>query len=392
MRTKVGIIGAGPAGLFLARLLHLQGIESVILEWRSRDYVEARIRAGVLEQGTIDLMREAKVDARMNKEGLVHDGFDILFDSKRHYVNLREHTGKVVMVYGQTEVVKDLIDASLASGGEIVFEAEDVTLHEIEGKQPRITYKKGGKPQVLECDFIAGCDGFHGPSRQSMPKSVLRTFEKVYPYAWLGILARTPPVSDELIYSSTDRGFALFSMRSPQVSRIYLQCPPDEDTAKWPDERFWAEARTRLDPDAAEQLVTGPSIEKSVTPMRSFVAEPMRFGKLFLAGDSAHIVPPSGAKGLNLAATDVKVLARAFTEFYGSGRTELLDAYSSICLQRVWQAVRFSWWMTTALHLSPENDQFEREIQLTELRYLFSSKAALTVLAENYVGLPLKGI
>jgi p-hydroxybenzoate 3-monooxygenase len=393
MKTKVGIVGAGPSGLLLSQLLHRAGIESVVVEQRSRSYVEARIRAGVLEQVATDLLDECGVGARMRREGLVHDGFDILFDGTRHRVDMKGLTGgKSVMVYGQTEVTKDLIDARAAEGGKVVFEAEGVAVHDFMSGKPRITYKKDGKAEVVECDFIAGCDGFHGVCRQSVPQGTLRTYEKVYPYGWLGILSRTPPVSHELIYVSSERGFALFSMRSAQVSRIYIQCAPDEDVEKWPDDRFWDEAKRRLDPATAAKLVTGPSIEKSVTPMRSFVAEPMRFGQLFLAGDAAHIVPPTGAKGLNLAATDVRVLSKALIEYYGSGRTQLMDAYSEICLRRIWKAERFSWWMTSLMHFPADGDMFQRQMQLAEMRYLFSSRAAMTALAENYVGLPLEGI
>jgi p-hydroxybenzoate 3-monooxygenase len=393
MKTKVGIIGSGPAGLILSQLLHLQGIETIILERRSRAYVEARVRAGVLEQTTADLLVEAKVGDRMRREGLVHDGFDIVFSGCRHHIDLKGLTGgRSVIVYGQTEVTKDLIDARLAASGRIVFEAEDVAIHDFNDKKPRLTYRQSGKAEEVECDFVAGCDGFHGVSRESIPAGALKGFERVYPYAWLGILAHTKPVSDELIYASTGRGFALFSMRSPTVSRLYLQCSPDEDIEEWPDQRIWDELRRRLDPETAKQLETGPAIEKSVLPMRSFVAEPMRFGRLFLVGDAAHIVPPTGAKGLNLAASDARVLAKAFIEYYGSGRTELMDAYSEICLRRVWKAQRFSSWMTSLLHRSPEGSEFERHLQIAELEYLVNSRAAATALAENYVGLKMEGV
>lgn len=393
-RTQIGIIGAGPAGLILGQLLHKQGIDSVILERRDRAYVEARIRAGVLEQGTVDMLNQAGVGERMRREGLVHDGFDIFFGGERHRMDLKGLTGgSAVTVYGQTEVVKDLIAARLAAGSPLVFEAEDVAIHDFDGKTPRITYRKDGKAEELQCDFIAGCDGFHGVCRESVPAKALREFERVYPFAWLGILARTRPVSDELIYSSSERGFALYSMRSHQVSRLYIQCAPDEDLSRWPDEKIWDELRLRLDPATAAKLETGPSLEKSVTPMRSYVAEPMRFGRLFLAGDAAHIVPPTGAKGLNLAASDVRVLAQGFIEHYAGGKTALLDAYSDICLRRVWRASRFSWWMTSLMHLFPDDaGGFQRKLQLAELGYLAGSRAASTALAENYVGLALEGV
>ena len=322
MRTQVGIVGAGPAGLLLAQLLHLQGIETVILERRSREYVEGRIRAGVLEQGTVDLLDAAEVGERMHKVGLVHDGIELSFGGRRHRIDFRALTGKAVTVYGQTEVTRDLIAARLAAGGEIVFEAEDVSIHDFDGARPRIRFRKGGKAKELRCDFIGGCDGFHGVCRVSVPEHALTIHERVYPFAWLGILAETPPVSPELIYCHHERGFALFSMRSPTLSRLYIQCAPDEHLDEWPDERIWDELRLRLGGDAAAALRSAPALEKSVTPMRSFVAQPMRFGRLFLAGDAAHIVPPTGAKGLNLAAADVHVLARALTEFYASGRTD----------------------------------------------------------------------
>ena len=386
MRTQVGIVGAGPAGLLLSQLLHLQGIDTVILERRSRAYVEGRIRAGVLEQGTVDLLDQAQVGERMRKIGLVHDGIELSFGGARHRIDFRALTGKVVTVYGQTEVTKDLIDARLAAGGRIVFAAEDVAVHDFEGDGPRITFRKDGKAQELKCDFIGGCDGFHGVCREHVPHDALTVYERIYPFAWLGILAQTPPVSDELIYCHHERGFALFSMRSPSLSRLYLQCAPDERLEEWPDERIWDELRLRLGGDAGSALQSGPSLEKSITPMRSFVAQPMRFGRLFLAGDAAHIVPPTGAKGLNLAVADVRVLAHALTAFYRSGRTELIEAYSDTCLRRVWKAQRFSWWMTPLLHRFPGRDPFDEQVQLAELDYVTGSKAASTALAENYVG------
>ena len=389
MRTQVGIVGAGPSGLLLSQLLHLAGVESVVLERRSRAYVEGRIRAGVLEQGTVELLDEAGVGARLHREGLVHGGIELAFGGKRHRIDFEDLTGgKAVTVYGQTEVTKDLNRAREAAGGEIVFEAEDVTLQDFDGDSPRLSYRANGAEYELRCDFIAGCDGFHGVSRRSVPAAALSTFERVYPFAWLGILADTRPVSEELIYARHERGFALFSMRSPTRSRLYIQCSPDEQLDDWPDERIWDELRLRLDAEAAARLETGPAIEKSVTPMRSFVAEPMRFGRLFLAGDAAHIVPPTGAKGLNLAAADVRYLSRALIAHYAEGRDDLLEAYSETCLGRIWKAQRFSWWMTSLLHRFPEASGFGGRVQLAELDYVTSSRAAATALAENYVGLP----
>ena len=389
MRTQVGIVGAGPSGLLLSQLLHLAGVESVVLERRSRAYVEGRIRAGVLEQGTVELLDEAGVGERLHREGLVHGGIELAFAGRRHRIDFEDLTGgKAVTVYGQTEVTKDLNLAREAAGGDIVFEAEDVTLHDFDGDRPRLGYHKDGTEHELRCDFIAGCDGFHGVSRRSVPAAALSTFERVYPFAWLGILADTKPVSEELIYARHERGFALFSMRSPTRSRLYIQCSPDEQLDDWPDERIWDELRSRLDAEAAARLESGPAIEKSVTPMRSFVAEPMRFGRLFLAGDAAHIVPPTGAKGLNLAAADVRYLSRALIAHFKEGRDDLLDAYSETCLRRIWKAQRFSWWMTSLLHRFPEESGFGGRVQLAELDYVTSSRAAATALAENYVGLP----
>jgi len=390
MRTQVGIVGAGPAGLLLSQLLHLQGIETVILERRSREYVEGRIRAGVLEQGTVDLLEEAQVGARMRRLGLVHEGIEISFRGERHRIDFRALTGKTVTVYGQTEITRDLIAARLGAGGKIVFEAEDVSVHDFDRDRPKIRFRKDGRARELVCDFIGGCDGFHGVCRGSVPQDALTVHERTYPFAWLGILSQTPPVSDELIYCHHERGFALFSMRSPGLSRLYIQCAPDESLDQWPDARIWDELRARLGGDAAAALQSGPSLEKSVTPMRSFVAEPMRFGRLFLAGDAAHIVPPTGAKGLNLAVADVRVLARALAEFYASGRSDLIEAYSDTCVRRVWKAQRFSWWMTSMLHRFPGRNPFEDQLQLAELDYVTGSKAASTALAENYVGLPLQ--
>jgi p-hydroxybenzoate 3-monooxygenase len=389
MRTQVGIVGAGPSGLLLSQLLHLRGIETVVLERRSRDYVEGRVRAGVLEQGTVDLLEEAQVGERMRRLGLVHEGIELSFGGRRHRIDFRALTGKAVTVYGQTEVTKDLIAARLAAGGQVVFEAEDVSIHDFEGDRPKIRFRKDGKAQTLACDFIGGCDGFHGVCRASVPQDALTIYERIYPFAWLGILAATPPVSDELIYCHSERGFALFSMRSPTLSRLYVQCTPDENLDEWPDDRIWDELRLRLGGDAAAALQSAPSLEKSIAPMRSFVAQPMRFGRLFLAGDAAHIVPPTGAKGLNLAAADVRVLARALVAFYASHRTDLIEAYSKTCLRRVWKAQRFSWWMTSMLHRFFGRTPFEDQLQLAELDYVTGSLAASTALAENYVGLPL---
>jgi len=390
-RTQVAIIGAGPAGLLLGQMLHVAGIHSVILERQDRAYVEARIRAGVLEQGTVDLLIESRVGERMAREGLVHGGVELCFGGARHRVDFEDLTGgKAVTVYGQTEVTKDLNAARIAAGGKLVFEARDVSVHDYDGDRPRIRFRKDGAETEIACDFIAGCDGFHGVTRRSVPPGALSVFERVYPFAWLGILAETPPVSHELIYCNSERGFALFSMRSMTLSRLYIQCAPDEELDEWPDERIWEELRLRLDAEAAARLMPAPLLEKSITPMRSFVAEPMRFGRLFLAGDAAHIVPPTGAKGLNLAAADVRCLARALIAFYRSGDTGRLDTYSETCLRRVWKAQRFSWWLTTLMHRFPESSPFERRVQLAELDYVTSSRTGATAMAENYVGLPFE--
>ena len=388
MRTQVGIVGGGPSGLLLARLLGMQGIETVVLERRTPDYLRARVRAGLLEQGTVDLLTEAGLGERLARERLIHDGVELAFDGRRHRIDLEGLAGKVVTIYGQAEIQKDLMDAHTTMGTKVVFEAEDVSLHGLAGDKPSLHYQKDGRHEV-ECDFIAGCDGFHGVSRQAIPQDVIRIYERVYPFGWLGILSDTPPVNHELIYANSERGFALCTMRSMTRSRYYLQVPVDEDVADWPDERFWSELKRRIPADAAAALQTGPSIEKSVAQLRSFVAEPMRHGRLFLAGDAAHIVPPTGAKGLNLAVADVRFLAEALVAYYRGGRTDLLDGYSARCLQRVWKAQRFSWWMTGLTHRFPEASPFERRAQGAELAYLVGSKAAKTVLAENYVGLPL---
>jgi p-hydroxybenzoate 3-monooxygenase len=388
MRTQVAIIGSGPSGLLLGQLLHKQGIDTVIVENRSAEYVLGRIRAGVIEQGMVGLLEEVGVGARLHKEGLVHDGVEIAFRNQRHRVDFKKLTGKTVTVYGQTEITRDLMEARAASGAPTIYEAADVQPLDFDGDKPRVRYKKDGKEHEIVCDFIAGCDGFHGVSRQSVPQKSIETFERVYPFGWLGILSDTPPVSDELIYVHHPRGFALCSMRSNTRSRYYVQCSLDEHVDEWPDNRFWDELKSRLDEEARERLVTGPSIEKSIAPLRSFVAEPMRFGRLFLAGDAAHIVPPTGAKGLNLAASDVHYLSSALVEFYREKSSAGLDHYSARALTRVWKAERFSWWMTTMLHNLPDHTGFERRLQVAELDYLFSSSAGAMAMAENYVGLP----
>lgn len=391
MRVQVAIIGSGPAGLLLSRLLHQAGIDTIIVERRSRDHVLGRIRAGVLEPGTVDLLDKASVGHRLHAEGLVHRGIEITFAGARHRIDLHGLSGgKHVTIYGQTEVTRDLMEVREASGARTVYEAEDVSVHDFDAATPLVCYRKEGRTHEIRCDFIAGCDGFHGVCRSSVPEKSIATYERVYPFGWLGLLSKTPPVSQELIYVNHERGFALCSMRSNTVSRYYVQVPLDEAVENWPDQRFWDELRRRLDPEAAARLVTGPAIEKSIAPLRSFVAEPLRFGRLFLAGDAAHIVPPTGAKGLNLAASDVGLLARALVEFLVEGSSAGIDSYSQACLRRVWKAERFSWWMTSLLHLFPETGQFGRKMQLAELDYLVGSKAASAALAENYVGLPLE--
>lgn len=389
MRTQVGIVGAGPAGLLLAHLLRLQGIESIVVENRSRSYLEDRVRAGVLEQGTVDTLHESGVGERLNQQGLIHHGLELSFAGRRHRINLRELTGgRAITVYGQQEVVKDLIHARLEASAPLYFEVEETSIHDFDTASPKIRFRKDGEQQEITCDFIAGCDGFHGICRPSVPAGVLQVFERVYPFGWLGILAQSKPPSEELIYCHHERGFALFSMRSPDITRLYVQCEPDEDIANWPDDRIWQELETRLHAGGDLNLKEGPILQKGVTPMRSFVTEPMQFGRLFLAGDAAHIVPPTGAKGMNLAVADVRVLARAFTTFYQTGKTELLDSYSTTCLRRVWRAEHFSWWMTSLLHCFPDATPFQQKMQISELGYVTSSRAAATSLAENYVGLP----
>lgn len=390
MRTQVAIIGAGPAGLLLGQLLHKAGIDNIIVEQRSASYVLGRIRAGVLEQVTVDLLEQAGAAGRMRAEGLPHQGIELLFGGQRHRIDLHGLTGgKSVVVYGQTEVTRDLMEVRAAEGLTTIYEAARVQPLDFDGPSPRVRYEKDGQVHEIACDFIAGCDGFHGVCRASVPADRIRTFEKVYPFGWLGLLADTPPVSDELIYANTERGFALCSQRSAQRSRYYLQVPLTEKAQDWSDEAFWQELRLRLDPEARERLVTGPSLEKSIAPLRSFVTEPMRFGRMFLAGDAAHIVPPTGAKGLNLAASDVGYLAQALAQHYGERSDAGLDGYSGRCLARIWKAERFSWWMTSLLHRFPEAGAFDARVQQAELDYIVRSHAASTALAENYVGLPL---
>jgi p-hydroxybenzoate 3-monooxygenase len=387
-RTQVAIIGGGPAGLLLGQLLYRAGIDAVILERQSADHVLSRIRAGVLEPGTVEMLDQAGVGARLHAEGLSHSGFELAFDGMRHRIDLQTLTGQHVTVYGQTEVTRDLMDARVEAGLPTVYLASDVRLEGLESDAPIVRYVRDGQARALRCDYIAGCDGFHGVSRASIPASVLRSFERVYPFGWLGVLCDTPPVSHELIYANHPRGFALCSMRSVTRSRYYVQCDLDEKLEDWPDERFFDELRSRLDPQAAASLITGPSIEKSIAPLRSFVCEPMRHGALFLAGDAAHIVPPTGAKGLNLAVADVRLLARGLIERYRHGSTAGIDNYSRRCLERVWKAVRFSWWMTTLMHRFPDTGGFGQRVQEAELSYLVNSAAASGALAENYVGLP----
>jgi p-hydroxybenzoate 3-monooxygenase len=385
LRTQVGIVGAGPAGLTLAQLLHVAGIDAVVLERRSRAHCEARIRAGVLEQGSVELLERAGVAERLHREGIVHHGIHLQFDGERHHLPLTELTGgRSIVVYGQTEVVKDLIEARFAADLPLIFEVDDVSVHEIEGPNPRIRFRDEGDELEQECDVIAGCDGFHGVCRPAIER-VLTTFEREYPFGWLGVLADVAPSSEELVYAHHERGFALLSLRSPTRSRLYLQCAPDEDPAAWSDDRFWEELQRRVALDGWV-LEEGPILEKGVTGMRSFVAEPMQHGRLFLAGDAAHIVPPTGAKGLNLALHDVRVLADALIERSRTGDDTALRAYSDTCLRRVWRAEHFSWWMTSMLHIAPGGDPFDVKLQRSQLRYVTSSEAAATSLAENYVG------
>ena len=390
MRTQVAIIGAGPSGLLLGQLLNKAGIDAVILERQTSAYVLGRIRAGVLEQVTIDLLDEAGVGQRMHAEGLIHGGFDMLFKGERHRIDMNRLTGgKHVMVYGQTEVTRDLMAARAAAGLTTIYEAVNVQVHDFDTAHPRVTYEKEGQSHEIQCDFIAGCDGFHGVCRASAPRSAIREYEKVYPFGWLGVLSDTPPVHEELIYANSERGFALCSMRSPTRSRYYLQVPLTDKVEDWPDQVFWDELKLRLDPQAREHLITGPSIEKSIAPLRSFVTEPLRFGRMFLAGDAGHIVPPTGAKGLNLAATDVKYLCNSLIEFYQEKSQAGIDRYSELALKRIWRAERFSWWFTSLMHRFPENGEIGQKLQEAELDYIIHSEAGSRSVAENYVGLPL---
>jgi p-hydroxybenzoate 3-monooxygenase len=393
-RTQVAIIGAGPSGLLLGQLLYKAGIDAIIIERQSPDYVLGRIRAGILEQTTVDMLHEAGVGAGVSAEGIVHHSIDLVFGGKRHGIDVHGLTGgKVVTAYGQTEVTRDLMHARSSEGLTTIYEAKDVSVHDFDGSKPIVRYQKDGKNVEFACDFIAGCDGFHGVCRASVPEGAVTEYEKVYPFGWLGVLADVPPVSPHaIVYGNSERGFSLCSMRSLTRSRYYVQCPVDDKVADWSDQRFWDELRLRLDPELAEQIITGPSIEKSIAPLRSFVAEPMRFGGMFLAGDAAHIVPPTGAKGLNLAASDVKYLSSALIEYYGKDGVKSsagIDTYSQRALARIWKAERFSWWLTSLMHRFPDTGAFGQRMQEAELEYLVNSQAASTVLAENYVGLPL---
>jgi p-hydroxybenzoate 3-monooxygenase len=389
VRTQIGIVGAGPAGLVLAHLLHLQGIETVVIEARSRKYIEERVRAGLLEQGTVDLLIETGVGERLQRECLTHRGIELRFNRRGHRIDFDDLTGgKTVTIYAQQEVIKDLVAARLAAGLPLIFEAEDVSVHGFDAAKPSIRFQAAGKLEELHCDFIAGCDGFHGICRPSVPSGVLTEFNRDYPFGWLGILAHAPPSSDELVYTYSERGFALLTMRTRLVSRLYLQVPFDEDIESWPDDRIWSELRLRTAAEGDWKLSEGPIFQKNIASMRSYVVEPMQYGKMFLAGDAAHIVPPTGAKGLNLAVADVRIMAKAFVEYYATGKTELLERYSETCLRRVWKAQRFSWWMTSMLHRFDTDNAFDQRRQIAELDYVTSSRAAMTALAENYVGLP----
>ena len=389
-RTQVAIIGAGPSGLLLGQLLHKAGIDAIVLERQTGDYVLTRIRAGILEQVCIDLLDEAGVGARMHQEGLVHGGFELLYNGRRHRIDMNKLTGgKNVMVYGQTDLTRDLMDARAAAGLTTVYEAQHVAIHDFHTTKPRVTYEKDGQKFDIECDFIAGCDGFHGVCRASAPRSAIKEFEKVYPFGWLGLLSETPPVHEELIYVNSPRGFALCSQRSKTRSRYYLQVPLTDTVEEWTDAAFWQELKLRLDEEGREKLITGPSIEKSIAPLRSFITEPLRFGRMFLAGDAGHIVPPTGAKGLNLAATDVKYLSSAIIEFYQDKTEAGIDSYSERCLKRIWKGERFSWWFTQLMHRFPDDGAIVAKFQEAELDYLIHSEAGSRTIAENYVGLPL---
>ena len=389
MRTQVGIVGAGPAGLLLSHLLHLHGIESIVIEARSRDYVEQRVRAGVLEQGTVDLLVGSGAGERLKREALIRDSIELRFGRRRHPLNLRELSGgRAYTIYAQQEIVKDLIGVRLAAGGSILFDATGVSVHDFDTAAPRIRFRRDGAEMELQCDFIGGCDGFHGVCRPSIPAGALTVFERVYPFGWLGTLVEAETPEQETVYAWHERGFGFFNRRSPTLTRHFLQVAPDEDLANWPDARIWDELRVRLATDDGWQVTEGPVLNRNITEMRSFVVEPMRHGRLYLAGDAAHIVPPTGAKGLNLAVADVRVLARALGDYYATGRTELLDSYSATCLRRIWRVEHFSWWMTSMLHRFPGDDAFQQRLQRAQLDYVVSSRAAATTLAENYVGLP----
>ena len=391
IRTQIGIVGAGPAGLLLSHLLHLEGVESVVIESQSRQHIEERVRAGVLEQGTADLLNAAGVGERMRREGLVHHGLELRFNRRRHRIDFQELTGgRSITVYAQHEIVKDLVNARLAAGGQILFEVKGVSIDAFDREAPRIRFQHGGNHCEIACDYIAGCDGFHGICRPSVPSGVLRVYEKTYEFGWLGILAEAKPASDELIYVNHERGFALLSMRTPQISRLYLQCSPAEDLAKWPDSRIWEELQRRFETADGFRLNEGPLLQKGVTAMRSFVTEPMQYGRLFLAGDAAHIVPPTGAKGLNLATADVRVLVHALVSRFRTGSEERLRQYSDDCLRRVWRAQHFSWWMTSMLHRFEGASEFDHRRQLAELDQMTTSRAAATTLAENYTGIPFQ--
>jgi p-hydroxybenzoate 3-monooxygenase len=387
MRTQVGIVGAGPAGLMLARLLHLQGIESIIIENRRRDYIENRIRAGLIEHWAADFLVDVGVGSRMQREGMLHWGINVGINGDLHRIDFKKLVNKRVTIYGQQEVVKDLVDRRISDGAPLLFEVDNVTVHDLKTQKPKIRFNHDGRPQEIDCDFIAGCDGFHGICRPSIPDGVLSVFERDYPFGWLGILSESPPPDHELIYSYTDRGFALYTMRSPSLARLYLQCDHDEEIEAWPDNRIWDELHRRL--GGARKLAEGKMLQKGITPMRSFVVEPMQYGRLFLAGDSAHIVPPTGAKGMNLAFADVVMLSRALDAYYKNNSNDRLENYSTTCLRRVWYAQRFSWWMTQSMHRFPNESAFDRRRQLSDLDYLTSSSAAATSLAEQYVGLPV---
>ncbi|KQN56065.1 4-hydroxybenzoate 3-monooxygenase [Pseudomonas sp. Leaf48] len=393
LKTQVAIIGAGPSGLLLGQLLHNAGIDNVIIERQSPDYVLGRIRAGVLEQGMVELLRQAGVGQRMDREGLVHGGFELALDGRQVHIDLNTLTGgKTVMVYGQTEVTRDLMAARREAGAQTIYQAGDVVPHGMKSAETFVTFEKDGQAWRLDCDYIAGCDGFHGVARQSIPADCLKVFERVYPFGWLGILADTPPVHEELVYARHERGFALCSMRSATRTRYYLQVPTSDHVDNWSDQRFWDELKLRLPQDLANKLITGPSIEKSIAPLRSFVVEPMQYGRLFLVGDAAHIVPPTGAKGLNLAASDVSTLFNILLKVYREDRLDLLEKYSEICLRRVWKAERFSWWMTSMLHRFDDQDAFDQRIVESELEYFIGSEAGRKTIAENYVGLPYETI